>query len=1254
MEYSVNRNLIRYPEEENPNEHIQLEDDCIVVIMPDGPGSKGDEAIARGLCRVLSGEKFVVFTPGIVPWEWGVPDLSDRFISYCMPVGEMHKHLNRKIRLVIAGTDGMDGTCGVAQSLSMLEAARAVLSAGGSVKVFCSFRSDVNAAILEKIKELQGDIRFYLREEESIENFTHQTGLEGRYFPDFAYYCERLSTDRAAAVVNEVRKRKNEKNGLSIAINFGEHSFQSLTKESTFDTRSQYVINVLEIVSQIWPDANLYLLPHDKREWVNHWSDASFCRLAYDLGKSRGYNVHLIAEDLAHAEILTVLPEMDLVISSRMHLSIAAIRSGVLPIVYTGINKAARYNISDKVSGMLKSRLGYSELRVSSNDELKQILTKIARNGVNMYALAWENAKAKEQDDQTHYFNLRKQLKLPKEYRERECREAELMLELAQKAEAERKIIRKEYELRRIADGEEIERLNQELNQVGAWGQKMDKELQETSKAFQAAREELDKELQETSKAFQAAREELDRIRNSHSWKIMQPVWKLRDIVVPYGSRRRKLLKLAAKVVRHPKRAIKAINRQRLKKLLTGIKNGDFLILEEQFTKVMGGTDIQVSPVSVLEHVVSERMEDYEKFSLPAVNEPLVSIIIPVYNQFNYTYLCIKSIVMNSGDVPYEIIIADDCSTDLTKRISEIISGVRVVKTEKNLRFLLNCNNAAKYTHGKYILLLNNDTQVQKDWLCPLVDLIERDEKAGMVGSKLIYPNGLLQEAGGILWKNGSAWNYGNRQDPSLPQYNYVKEADYISGAAIMIRKDLWQQLGGFDERFAPAYCEDSDLAFMVREAGYKVLYQPQSVVVHFEGVSNGTDTSSGLKAYQVKNQKKFYEKWKHVLDTHNENAVNVFNARDKSIGRKTVLFVDHYVPTYDKDAGSRTVFAYLKMFVEQGFNVKFIGDNFYQSEPYTTTLQQMGVEVLYGSWYAQNWKQWIKENADCFDYAFLNRPHISVNYIDFLRENTKAKIIYYGHDLHFLRVMREYELTGEKRLIAESESWKEKELSLMRKADISYYPSEVEEQAVHAIDPSIRVKAIPAYLFDDVQDAEYDAQMRKDLFFIGGFGHGPNVDAVKWLAKEVMPLLREKLPQIQIHIVGSNMPKEIRDLEGNGLVMEGAVSDERLAELYAQCRLNIVPLRYGAGIKGKVVESMRFGLPVVTTSCGAEGIMNAQDCLVVADTAQELVESITLLYENEEKLNAISKAGVAYVRAHYSQANAIQVLNDEFGFTDK
>ena len=332
---------------------------------------------------------------------------------------------------------------------------------------------------------------------------------------------------------------------------------------------------------------------------------------------------------------------------------------------------------------------------------------------------------------------------------------------------------------------------------------------------------------------------------------------------------------------------------------------------------------------------------------LPECDEPLVSIIIPVYNQFHYTYNCIKSIINHTRDVKYEVILADDVSTDKTREIENVIENLRVIHNKKNLGFLLNCNNAAKFARGKYINFLNNDTSVQRGWLSSLLSLIENDEKIGLVGSKLVYPNGLLQEAGGIFWNDASAWNYGRGKSPMAAEFNYLKEVDYISGASILISKFLWNEIGGFDERFVPAYYEDSDLAFEVCKHGYKVVYQPESVVVHFEGMSNGTDTSSGVKAYQVENKNKFYEKWKDVLkENHFENGKNVFLARDRSKNKKCILFVDHYVPTFDKDAGSRATYQHLKLMSELGYNIKFIGDNFLKYEKYTKVLENLLLEL--------------------------------------------------------------------------------------------------------------------------------------------------------------------------------------------------------------------------------------------------------------------------------------------------------------------
>lgn len=750
---------------------------------------------------------------------------------------------------------------------------------------------------------------------------------------------------------------------------------------------------------------------------------------------------------------------------------------------------------------------------------------------------------------------------------------------------------------------------------------------------------------------------ELAAVYNSRAYRLGNMFARVARFFVPKGSKRAKLARLLVNIVKHPKRFLKGISVRNIKLAFRLLLKGDIAGIRWRIMKKINGESalpqFELIPPDVvridMEAENQKSAKDYPVLQVPQWENPQVSIIIPVYNQFAYTYYCVQSILKNSGDITYEILIANDCSTDLTTQINQIIPGVKCITTEKNVRFVLNCNNAAKHAKGKYVLFLNNDTQVMENWLEPLVTLIESAEDIGMVGSKLIYPDGRLQEAGGILWKDGSAWNFGNRQNPQLPEFNYVKQVDYISGAAIMTYRSLWEEIGGFDELFVPAYCDDSDLAMTLRKKGYRVMYQPKSVVVHFEGVSNGTDTSSGQKHYQIENNKKLFAKWSEEFEKHPESGQNVFQARDCSFYKPTLLMIDHFVPTFDKDAGSRTVYQYLKLFVKAGFNVKFFGDNFQNDEPYTTALQQMGVEVLYGPYYAENWQKWIQENAEHIDYVFLNRPHIAPKYLDFIRKNTKARIIYYGHDLAFLREMREYQVTGDAEHKAASKDWKAQELKLMRSADMAYYPSYVEVDEIHAIDPSIKVKAIPAYLFENVNWEGYDFDNRRDIMFIGGFGHRPNVDAVKWLAKEIYPELQKLLPDVKIHILGSNAPKEVLDLASENFVIEGFVTDEQLAQFYKNCRISLVPLRYGAGIKGKVVEAMRYGTPVVTTTTGAEGIPDAEKAMVIEDDAKQLAQKLALLYADRERLTEMSKSCVAYVQSNYSFENAVKVIVPEF-----
>lgn len=741
-----------------------------------------------------------------------------------------------------------------------------------------------------------------------------------------------------------------------------------------------------------------------------------------------------------------------------------------------------------------------------------------------------------------------------------------------------------------------------------------------------------------------STKDELNKIKSSMFFPLYKAYVKTKNFFFPPNSKRLFFAKVTKRAIAHPIWTIKHMTPTNIRKMAKYYKyEGTARLLQRMDTYRNNYTENSDRLSVILNNM--EKREEYPVLELPVPSKnPVVSIIIPVYNQFSYTYGCLEAIINNTKDVDYEVIIGDDCSNDETVDIKKYVKNIIVKKTKTNSRFLINCNNAAKYAKGKYILFLNNDTNVQPGWLSSLVDLIERDPSIGMVGSKLVYPNGLLQEAGGILWKDGSAWNYGNKSDPNNSEFSYVKEADYISGAAIMIHSWLWKKIGGFDRRYIPAYCEDSDLAFDVRKAGYKVVFDPFSIVVHYEGISNGTDVKFGVKKYQVENSEKFKQKWAKELSTHFDNAQNVFVAKDRSFDKKRVLFIDHYVPQYDKDAGSRTVFAYLKLLASLGYKVVFMGENFCRHEPYTAVLQRLGIEVLYGPFYANNYKEYLKENGKFFDIVFTNRPHITNKFLGIVKETcVNAKIIYYGHDLHFKRIADEAALKNSNSIAQEAEHWKSIEFDIFKNVDLIYYPSDKEVKLIKEIDQSYNVKRLQPYLFDNVVAKKYDASKRKDILFVGGFGHAPNFDGVKWFINDCMPKILESEPDLVLHIAGNNPPDELLTMQNKNIVVDGFVSDERLNELYNQVRLVVVPLRYGAGIKGKVIEAMAKGVPVVTTDVGAEGI----DCpgLIIDNTMLKVGE----IYKKPRVLASSVSKNYDFINKEYSTEHAAKSLEKDF-----
>lgn len=344
---------------------------------------------------------------------------------------------------------------------------------------------------------------------------------------------------------------------------------------------------------------------------------------------------------------------------------------------------------------------------------------------------------------------------------------------------------------------------------------------------------------------------------------------------------------------------------------------------------------------------------------------------------------------------------------------------------------------------------------------------------------------------------------------------------------------------------------------------------------------------------------------------------VKALNQSDELIGKK-ILFVDYALPMYDRFAGSRTNYMYLQVLLKLGLKVVYLPADFQHVEPYSTELKNLGVEVLAGDDYKENWLDWFKQHGKAIDFAFLHKPNPAIQFFEAIRNYTSAAIIYQCHDLHYLRLQRQAELTNDSILLDEASFFQEKESYLFSNSDALLTFSSVEEEIIHKDFMDKNVYTVPLFFYDDIPKAKRDFVKRVDLLYVGGFGHTPNRDAVEWFCKEVLPLVLKRLPNLVLNVVGANPPKEITELNSNNVRILGKVSDSELLNLYQTAKLSVIPLRFGAGVKGKVIEALYHAVPLVSTSIGLEGITRVEQVALPKDDPSNFSDEIINLYENE------------------------------------
>ena len=634
----------------------------------------------------------------------------------------------------------------------------------------------------------------------------------------------------------------------------------------------------------------------------------------------------------------------------------------------------------------------------------------------------------------------------------------------------------------------------------------------------------------------------------------------------------------------------------------------------------------------------------------PKVTNPDVSIIIPAHNKVEVTYLALCSLLVAYNDASFEVILVDDASTDETAEIEKIVSGITVIHNTQPQRFIRSCNAGADKAKGKFIVLLNNDVEVTTGWLDELIASFDRFDNVGLAGSKLLYPDGRLQDAGGIIWGSGNPWNYGNSQNPNDPRFSYARQADYLSGAAMMVPADLWKQVGGLSSYLEPMYFEDTDFAFKIRDAGYTTWFVASSVVYHYEGMTSGTDTSTGFKRYQEVNRPKFKRQWAKAYSGFSKDGHKPDLEKDRGIvGR--VLFLDYTTPRPDQDAGSYAALQEIKLVQSLGYKVSFLPMNMAHLGRYTQDLQKLGVEMIYAPFFMTP-GEYLEKHAADFDAFYITRYYVARQTLTQLRTLApEAKVIFNNADLHFLREIRAARSEDNPGMLEKARQTRNDELEIINQVDVVLSYNETEHSVIQAYtDGQATVRKCPWVVEPTETVPAFEA--REGLSFLGGFLHHPNKEGVLWFVREIMPLLSSQGPNGVLSIYGSKMDDEIKALKSDTVDPVGFV--EQIADAYDRHRIFVAPLRSGAGIKGKVLSALAHGIPCVLTPTAAEGIglRSGHDCFI-AETPKQWVTAIEKLNSDKALWEKISANAQAYMADAFSFDRGRLLMRDAFEAAD-
>jgi len=635
--------------------------------------------------------------------------------------------------------------------------------------------------------------------------------------------------------------------------------------------------------------------------------------------------------------------------------------------------------------------------------------------------------------------------------------------------------------------------------------------------------------------------------------------------------------------------------------------------------------------------------------------EPQVSVVLVLYNRAELTYACLRSII-ECARVPVELVVVDNDSKDGTPDLLRRVHNVRVITNPKNRGFVEACNQAVEVARGRYILFLNNDAELFPGTLEAALAVYEEETDVGAVGGKILLLDGRLQEAGSIIWQDGSCLGYGRGDFAFRPEYMFRREVDYCSGAFLLVPTTLFRQLGGFDQAFAPAYYEETDFCMRVRDAGYRVLYEPRAIIRHFEFAS--TDRPGHAIRLQERNREIFKRKHAIALAAQCAPALeNVRRARFAQKQIKSVLYIDDRVPMTRLGGGFPRSNEIVRSLCEAGCRVTIYPLNFPLESTWDEIYEEMPVkaEVMIGEGRG-HLGYFLEHRIGCYDIVFVSRPH-NMEFLNDLFAGRPdllgdARLIY---DSEAIAAFREQSYAKLVDATADTSSYAVKvreELSLARNADWIFVVSP-QERDVYLHHGYRNASVLGHALRINETSKGFDG--RENLLFVGNLdtAGSPNVDSLQWFVEYVFPIVRRILGDEApvLHVIGSNQAPELKKLAGADVIFHGAVSD--LLEWYANCRVFVAPTRFAAGIPHKIHEAAANGLPVAATDILIDQLRWTEGVELVGagrDDPEGFARKCAELYQSSDLWERVRHAALFRVRKECSVEQFKKRLREDCG----